>query len=46
MPKLRDFLELPEKLRTAAYVAIASQMVIIVLQLIVIILLIARPAGH
>ena len=46
MPKLRDFLELPDKLRTAAYVAIASQMIIIVLQLIVIILLIARPAGH
>lgn len=46
MPKLRDFLELPDKLRTAAYIAIASQLVIIVLQLIVIILLIARPPGH
>lgn len=43
MPKLRDFLELPDKLRAAAYVAIASQLVIIVLQLIVIIVLIARP---
>ncbi|MFT3727595.1 MAG: hypothetical protein QM759_07220 [Terricaulis sp.] len=43
MPKIRDFLELPDKLRNAAYIAIASQMVIIVLQLIVIILLIARP---
>jgi len=46
MPKLREFLELPDKLRTAAYVAIASQLVIIVLLLIVIILLIAHPPGH
>jgi hypothetical protein len=46
MPKLRDFIELPDKLRSAAYLAIASQMVIIVLQLIVIILLIARPTPH
>jgi hypothetical protein len=46
MPKLRDLLELPEQLRTAAYVAIASQLVIIVLQLIVIILLIARAPAH
>jgi hypothetical protein len=46
MPKLREFLELPDKLRTAAYVAIASQLVIIVLLLIVIVLLIAHPPGH
>jgi len=43
MPKLRDFLELPEKLRRSAYIAIASQLIIIVLQLIIVILLIARP---
>jgi hypothetical protein len=42
MPRLRDFLELPDKLRAAAYIAIASQLIIIVLELIIIILLIAR----
>lgn len=46
MPKLRDFLELPEKMRSAAYIAIASQLIIIVLLLIVIILLVARPPLH
>ena len=53
MPKFHDLLqlpnklvELPDKVRTGTYIAIASQLVIIVLQLIIIILLVARPPGH
>jgi hypothetical protein len=44
MPSLGNFLELPHKLRTAASIAIASQLIIIVLQLIIVILLVARAA--
>ncbi len=43
MSKIRDFLDMPEKLQLAAKIAIASQAVIIVMQGIVIILLLSRP---
>ena len=43
MGKIRDFLDLPDKLEFAAKLAIASQAVIIVLQAIIIILLLSRP---
>lgn len=43
MAKFRDFVELPERVRSGIYVAIISQAIIIILQLIVIVLLIARP---
>ena len=43
MGKIRDFLDLPDKLELAAKIAIASQAVIIVLQAIIIVLLLSRP---
>ncbi|MBI3437658.1 MAG: hypothetical protein HY054_03215 [Proteobacteria bacterium] len=43
MSKIRDFLDLPDKIQFAAKIAIASQAVIIVLQGIIIILLLSRP---
>ncbi|MFZ2029773.1 MAG: hypothetical protein WAU68_05665 [Vitreimonas sp.] len=43
MGKIRDFLDLPDKLQLAAKLAIASQAMIIVLQAIIIILLLSRP---
>lgn len=43
MGKLRDFLDLPNKVELAVKIAIASQAVIIVLQGIIIILLLSRP---
>ena len=43
MGKIRDFLDLPDKVQLAAKIAIASQAVIIVMQAIIIILLLSRP---
>lgn len=46
MGKIRDFLDMPEKVQLAAKIAIASQAVIIVLQGIIIILLLSRMPPH
>jgi hypothetical protein len=43
MSKLRDFLDMPDRIQLWARVAIASQAVIIVLEGIIIILLLSRP---
>ena len=43
MGKLRDFLDMPDRIQLWAKIAIASQAVIIVLQGIIIILLLSHP---